>query len=73
VEYSATGVSLTALTERILSERAIPPGRRYFLLMVLNLIFGTFTNPDQIRMCALCQIVSGCIGIVAVDKMISAL
>jgi len=32
-EYSATGVSLTALTERVHSDGAIPPGRKYFLLM----------------------------------------
>jgi hypothetical protein len=32
-ERSATGVSLTALKERVHSYRAIPPGRKYFLLM----------------------------------------
>jgi hypothetical protein len=32
-EYSATGVSLTDLTERVLFEGASPPGRKYFLLM----------------------------------------
>jgi len=33
VEYSATGVSLTALTERVHSDGATPPGWKYFLLM----------------------------------------
>jgi len=32
-EQSATGVSLTALTERVHSDGAIPPGRKCFLLM----------------------------------------
>jgi hypothetical protein len=32
-EYSATAVSLTALTERIHSDGAVPPRRKYFLLM----------------------------------------
>jgi len=32
-EQSGTGVSLTALTERIHSDGAIPPGRKCFLLM----------------------------------------
>jgi len=33
-ESSATGVSLTALTERVHSDGAIPPGRKCFLLMI---------------------------------------
>jgi len=33
VELSATGVSLTALTERVHSDGAIPPRRKCFLLM----------------------------------------
>ena len=32
-ELSATGVSLMALMERVHSDGAIPPGRKYFLLM----------------------------------------
>jgi hypothetical protein len=32
-EKTATGVSLTALTERVNSDGAIPPGRKCFLLM----------------------------------------
>jgi len=36
-ESSATGMSLTALTERVHSDGAIPPGRKYFLLMLLGL------------------------------------
>jgi len=32
-ELSATGVSLTPRMERVHSDGAIPPGRKYFLLM----------------------------------------
>jgi hypothetical protein len=32
-EESATGVSMTALTERVHSDGAIAPGRKLFLLM----------------------------------------
>jgi hypothetical protein len=35
-EYSATGMSLTALTERFHSDGAIPPGRKFFLLMTVS-------------------------------------
>jgi hypothetical protein len=36
-EQSATGVSLTALTERVHSNAGIPPGRKCFLLMLVYL------------------------------------
>jgi len=32
-ESSATGVSLTSLTERVHTDGAIPPGGKHFLLM----------------------------------------
>ena len=39
VEYSATGLSLTALMECVHSDAAIPPGRQSFLLM-LAIVFA---------------------------------
>jgi len=37
MELSAPGVSLTALTERLHSDGAIPPGRKYQLLMYITI------------------------------------
>jgi hypothetical protein len=40
VEKSATGVSLTALTERVHCDGAIPPRRNHFLLIYFGLNMG---------------------------------
>jgi len=40
-EYSATGVSLTALTKCVYSDGAIPPGWNYFLLMLYPLSYSS--------------------------------
>ena len=44
-ESAATGVSLTALTERVHSDRAIPLRRNYFLLMLVH----SWGIPDFLR------------------------
>jgi hypothetical protein len=43
-EISATWVSLKAQMERVHSDGAIPPGRKYFLLMAL-----TYSSPFLIQ------------------------
>jgi len=39
VELAATAMSLTALTDHVHSDGAIPPGCNYFSLKVLSILF----------------------------------
>jgi hypothetical protein len=66
-EWSATVVSLRALREHVYSDWAIPPGRKYFLLMHSECVYTTYyfiqykaclssSNSDCFLLSSLCKL-----------------